>query len=98
MRTVVVEGLVGTGADDLAARWRRLAGAHPDLLAATDLATWGEGRLVGDVDTVAGTLRGWRDLGVDEVVVALGPAGAHLGGEDDLDPLGAALALAGCAR
>ena len=68
-RSLGLNTLVGTDADDLAGRWRRLQAWTPGgILDGVELRHWAEGRLVGTPNEVLAQLRGWEGLGVEQVV------------------------------
>jgi probable F420-dependent oxidoreductase len=68
-RSLGLNTLVGTDADDLAGRWRRLQAWTPGgVLDGVELRDWAEGRLVGTPDEVLAQLRAWEDRGVEQVV------------------------------
>jgi probable F420-dependent oxidoreductase len=68
-RSLGLNTLVGTDADDLAVRWRRLQAWTPGgILDGVELRDWAEGRLVGTPDQVLAQLRGWEELGIEQVV------------------------------
>jgi probable F420-dependent oxidoreductase len=68
-RSLGLNTLVGRDADDLAARWRRLQAWTPGgILDGVELRDWAASRLVGTPDEVLTQLRGWEDLGVEQVI------------------------------
>jgi probable F420-dependent oxidoreductase len=72
-RSLGLSTLVGRDADDLAERWRRLrAWTPPGILDGVELRDWAASRLVGTPDEILAQLRGWRELGVEQVIC--GPA------------------------
>ena len=71
-RSLGLNTLVGTDADDLAGRWRRLQAWTPGgILDGVELRDWAEGRLVGTPDEVLAQLQGWEGLGIEQVVCDL---------------------------
>jgi probable F420-dependent oxidoreductase len=68
-RTVGLSTLVGRDADDLVERWRRLQAWTPHgLLDGVELRDWAASRLVGTPDEILSQLRGWEELGVEQMV------------------------------
>jgi probable F420-dependent oxidoreductase len=68
-RSLGLNTLVGTDADDLVGRWRRLQAWTPGgVLDGVELRDWAEGRLVGTPDEVVAQLRAWEGLGVEQLV------------------------------
>jgi probable F420-dependent oxidoreductase len=69
-RSLGLKTLVGTGADDLVERWRRLrAHTPPGVLDGVELRDWAASRLVGTPDEILAQLRGWEEQGVEQLVV-----------------------------
>jgi probable F420-dependent oxidoreductase len=70
-RSLGLNTLIGTDADDLVARWDRLkAHTPPGILDGVELRDWAASRLVGTPDEVLAQLRGWAGLGVEQVVAS----------------------------
>ena len=68
-RSLGLNTLVGTDADDLVERWRRLRAWTPGgILDGVELRDWAASRLVGTADEVVAQLRDWEALGVEQVV------------------------------
>ena len=68
-RSLGLNTLIGTDADDLVARWRRLKAWTPGgILDGVELRDWAASRLVGTADEVVAQLRDWEALGVEQVV------------------------------
>jgi probable F420-dependent oxidoreductase len=68
-RSLGLNTLVGTDADDLVERWRRLQAWTPGgILDGVELRDWAASRLVGTPDEVVAQLRGWEELGVEQVI------------------------------
>jgi alkanesulfonate monooxygenase SsuD/methylene tetrahydromethanopterin reductase-like flavin-dependent oxidoreductase (luciferase family) len=68
-RSLGLNTLVGTDADDLVARWDRLRARTPaGILDKVELRDWAASRLVGTPDEIVAQLRDWEALGVEQVV------------------------------
>jgi probable F420-dependent oxidoreductase len=68
-RSLGLNTLVGTDADDVAERWRRLrAHTPPGVLDGVELRDWAASRLVGTPSEIVAQLRGWEERGVEQVV------------------------------
>ncbi|HEX5879648.1 MAG TPA: LLM class flavin-dependent oxidoreductase [Actinomycetota bacterium] len=68
-RSLGLNTLVGRDADDLVGRWRRLQAWTPGgILDGVELRDWAASRLVGTPDEVLAQLRGWEELGVEQVI------------------------------
>ena len=68
-RSLGLNTLVGRDADDLVERWRRLQAWTPGgILDGVELRDWAASRLVGTPDEVLAQLRGWEELGVEQVI------------------------------
>jgi probable F420-dependent oxidoreductase len=68
-RSLGLNTLVGTDADDLATRWRRLQAWTPGgILDGVELRDWAKGRLVGTPGEVLAQLQSWEELGIEQVV------------------------------
>jgi probable F420-dependent oxidoreductase len=68
-RSLGLNTLLGRDADDLAERWRRLQAWTPGgALDGVELRDWAASRLVGTPEEVLAQLRGWEELGVEQVV------------------------------
>jgi alkanesulfonate monooxygenase SsuD/methylene tetrahydromethanopterin reductase-like flavin-dependent oxidoreductase (luciferase family) len=68
-RSLGLSTLIGRDADDLAERWRRLQAWMPGgLLDGVELREWAASRLVGTPDEIVAQLRGWEELGVEQVI------------------------------
>jgi alkanesulfonate monooxygenase SsuD/methylene tetrahydromethanopterin reductase-like flavin-dependent oxidoreductase (luciferase family) len=70
-RSLGLNTLIGRDADDLVERWGRLrAHTPPGVLDRVELRDWAASRLVGTPDEVVAQLRGWEELGVEQVVAS----------------------------
>jgi alkanesulfonate monooxygenase SsuD/methylene tetrahydromethanopterin reductase-like flavin-dependent oxidoreductase (luciferase family) len=70
-RSLGLQTLIGTDADDLVERWERVKAHTPDgILDGVELRDWAAPRLVGTPDEVLAQLRGWEALGVEQVVAS----------------------------
>ena len=70
-RSLGLNTLIGTDADDLAERWRRLVAHTPGgILDGVELRDWAASRLVGTPEEILAKLRGWEELGVEQVVAS----------------------------
>jgi probable F420-dependent oxidoreductase len=70
-RSLGLQTLIGTDADDLVERWERLKAHTPDgILDGVELRDWAAPRLVGTPDEILAQLRGWEELGVEQVVAS----------------------------
>jgi probable F420-dependent oxidoreductase len=70
-RSLGLNTLVGRDADDLVGRWRRLQAWTPGgILDGVELRDWAASRLVGTPEEVLAQLRGWEDLGVEQVIAS----------------------------
>ena len=70
-RSLGLNTLVGRDADDLVERWRRLKAWTPGgILDRVELRDWAASRLVGTPDEIVAQLRGWEELGVEQVVAS----------------------------
>jgi alkanesulfonate monooxygenase SsuD/methylene tetrahydromethanopterin reductase-like flavin-dependent oxidoreductase (luciferase family) len=68
-RSLGLTTLVGRDADDLVARWRRLQAWMPGgALDGVELRDWAASRLVGAPEEILAQLRGWEELGIEQVV------------------------------
>ncbi|HEX2373145.1 MAG TPA: LLM class flavin-dependent oxidoreductase [Actinomycetota bacterium] len=68
-RSLGLSTLIGRDADDLVERWRRLQAWTPGgALDGVELRDWAASRLVGTPEEVLGKLRGWEELGVEQVI------------------------------
>jgi probable F420-dependent oxidoreductase len=68
-RSLGLNTLIGRDADDLVERWRRLQAWTPGgALDGVELRDWAASRLVGTPEEVLAQLRGWEELGVEQVV------------------------------
>ena len=70
-RSLGLHTLIGTDADDLVARWERVKAHTPGaILDGVELRDWARSRLVGTPDEILARLRGWEELGVEQVVAS----------------------------
>jgi probable F420-dependent oxidoreductase len=68
-RSLGLSTLIGRDADDLVERWRRLQAWTPGgILDGVELRDWAASRLVGTPEEILAQLRGWEELGVEQVV------------------------------
>lgn len=85
-RTLGLYTMVGEDQADLEARYRRMQTTAPGgMLDDVSLDDWRAGRLVGTVDEVADQVAQWRDLGVEQLILCVGPLPFSLTSTDDLD-------------
>lgn len=85
-RTLGLYTLVGEDATDLEARYRRMQQAAPGgLLDGVSLDEWRQGRLVGTVDEVREQAAGWAELGVEQLVLCVGPLPFSVSDADDVE-------------
>jgi alkanesulfonate monooxygenase SsuD/methylene tetrahydromethanopterin reductase-like flavin-dependent oxidoreductase (luciferase family) len=90
-RSLGLSTLVGADERDLDTRFRRNQDLAPNrMLAATTVDEFRTGRLVGTVEQVADQLHQWADLGVETLIVSLGPLPFSLYAGDDLELVAAA--------
>lgn len=91
-RSVGLYSLVGEDERDLEARFERLrAGTPKGVLDSITLDDWRKGRLVGTVEQVREQAAGWRDLGVETLIVGPGAVPFQVASLDDVDALAEAL-------
>jgi alkanesulfonate monooxygenase SsuD/methylene tetrahydromethanopterin reductase-like flavin-dependent oxidoreductase (luciferase family) len=70
-RSLGLNTLIGRDADDLVARWERVKAHTPGaILDGVELRDWAASRLVGTPEEILGQLRGWEELGVEQVVAS----------------------------
>jgi len=68
-RSLGLNTLIGRDADDLVERWRRLQAWTPGgSLDGVELRDWAASRLVGTPEEILAQLRGWEELGIEQVV------------------------------
>jgi alkanesulfonate monooxygenase SsuD/methylene tetrahydromethanopterin reductase-like flavin-dependent oxidoreductase (luciferase family) len=92
-RSLGLYALVGEDEQDLAARFERLRAATPNgVLDGVTLDEWRDGRLVGTVEQVREQAAGWRDLGVETLIVGPGAVPFHVASLDDVTALAETLA------
>jgi len=85
-RTLGLYTLVGEDEADLEARYRRMQEQAPGgMLDTTSLDQWRQGRLVGTVDEVAAQAAAWREAGVAQLILCVGPLPFSLTSPDDLE-------------
>jgi alkanesulfonate monooxygenase SsuD/methylene tetrahydromethanopterin reductase-like flavin-dependent oxidoreductase (luciferase family) len=93
-RSLGVHALAGADEADLARRYARLQQSAPaGVLDGVDLAAWRTGHLVGTPEQIGEQLDGWRDAGVDHLILNDGAIPFSLTAADDLDALAAACRL-----
>jgi probable F420-dependent oxidoreductase len=70
-RSLGLNTLIGTDADDLVERWERVKAHTPGgILDGVELRDWAASRLVGTPEEILAQLRGWEELGVEQVVAS----------------------------
>jgi alkanesulfonate monooxygenase SsuD/methylene tetrahydromethanopterin reductase-like flavin-dependent oxidoreductase (luciferase family) len=85
-RTLGLYTLVGEDAADLDRRYRRMQAAAPGgMLEGVPLEAWREGRLVGTVDEVREQVATWEGLGVEQLVLCVGPLPFSVSARDDVE-------------
>jgi alkanesulfonate monooxygenase SsuD/methylene tetrahydromethanopterin reductase-like flavin-dependent oxidoreductase (luciferase family) len=95
-RSLGLYALVGWTEDDLEHRFQRMRELAPGgMLDSVSLDQWREGRLVGTTQEAAEQVAGWEKLGIETLIVSLGPLPFSVCDLDDLLPLAAALGLSG---
>jgi alkanesulfonate monooxygenase SsuD/methylene tetrahydromethanopterin reductase-like flavin-dependent oxidoreductase (luciferase family) len=91
-RSLGLYALVGDDERDLAARFERLRETAPTgVLDGMTLDEWRVGRLVGTVEQVREQAQGWRELGIETLIVGPGAAPFHVASLDDVTALAEAL-------
>jgi alkanesulfonate monooxygenase SsuD/methylene tetrahydromethanopterin reductase-like flavin-dependent oxidoreductase (luciferase family) len=91
-RSLGLYALVGEDEHDLAARFERLrAGTPAGVLDSVTLDEWRIGRLVGTVEQVREQAEGWRELGVETLIVGPGAVPFQVASLDEVDALAEAL-------
>jgi alkanesulfonate monooxygenase SsuD/methylene tetrahydromethanopterin reductase-like flavin-dependent oxidoreductase (luciferase family) len=91
-RTLGLYALAGENEADLQRRFARVGAQSPKgVLDGVTLDTWRSGRLVGTVDEVREQAIGWRDLGIETLMLNPGCVPFQIAALDDLEPLAAAL-------
>jgi probable F420-dependent oxidoreductase len=91
-RSLGLYALVGEDERDLAARFERLrAGTPAGVLDSVTLDEWRIGRLVGTVEQVREQAEGWRELGVETLIVGPGAVPFQVASLDEVDALAEAL-------
>lgn len=93
-RSLGLYSLCGEDDADLARRFRRLKEVTPrGVLDGMSLDEWRVGRLVGTVEQVAEQVAGWREQGVDTLVLGVGAVPFAVTAPDDVDLLAHAVRL-----
>jgi alkanesulfonate monooxygenase SsuD/methylene tetrahydromethanopterin reductase-like flavin-dependent oxidoreductase (luciferase family) len=91
-RSLGLYALCGTDERDLERRFRRLVERTPKgVVDGVSLAEWRQGRLVGTVEQVREQAAGWRDLGVESLVLGAGALPFQVSALDDVELLAEAL-------
>jgi probable F420-dependent oxidoreductase len=91
-RSLGLYALVGENESDLAARFERLREVTPKgVLDGVTLDDWRVGRLVGTVEQVREQAAGWRELGVETLIVGPGAVPFQVASLDDVTALAEAL-------
>jgi alkanesulfonate monooxygenase SsuD/methylene tetrahydromethanopterin reductase-like flavin-dependent oxidoreductase (luciferase family) len=92
-RTVGLYALCGEHQADLERRFERMRSAMPAGVITESLEEWRVGRLVGTVEEVRAQARVWADdLGVETLILGVGPLPFSVGAPDDVELLANALA------
>jgi probable F420-dependent oxidoreductase len=94
-RSLGLYALAGENNADLERRFERMRAAYPGVVGTATLDEWRAGRLVGTTDEVADQRRQWEALGVETLIVGVGPVPFSVTALDDLEPLAAALITSG---
>jgi alkanesulfonate monooxygenase SsuD/methylene tetrahydromethanopterin reductase-like flavin-dependent oxidoreductase (luciferase family) len=95
-RSLGLYALVGWTEDDLEYRFQRMRALAPGgMLDSVTLEQWREGRLVGTTQEAAEQMGDWEELGIETLIVSVGPLPFSVCDPDDLLPLAAALGLSG---
>jgi alkanesulfonate monooxygenase SsuD/methylene tetrahydromethanopterin reductase-like flavin-dependent oxidoreductase (luciferase family) len=88
-RSLGLNTLIGRDADDLVERWRRLQAWTPGgSLDGVELRDWAASRLVGTPEEILAQLRGWEELGVEQVVCTFAGLPFALFEDEQLDLAG----------
>jgi probable F420-dependent oxidoreductase len=88
-RSLGLNTLIGQDADDLVERWRRLQAWTPGgALDGVELRDWAASRLVGTPEEILAQLRGWEELGVEQVVCTFAGLPFALFEDEQLDLAG----------
>jgi alkanesulfonate monooxygenase SsuD/methylene tetrahydromethanopterin reductase-like flavin-dependent oxidoreductase (luciferase family) len=90
-RTLGLYALCGEDRRDLERRYARMRELMPAGVVTASLDEWSEGRLVGTVDEVREQAAGWRDLGIETLIVGAGPLPFSVTHPEDVDALAHAL-------
>jgi probable F420-dependent oxidoreductase len=88
-RSLGLNTLIGRDADDLVERWRRLQAWTPGgSLDGVELRDWAASRLVGTPEEILAQLRGWEELGIEQVVCTFAGLPFALFEDEQLDLAG----------
>jgi alkanesulfonate monooxygenase SsuD/methylene tetrahydromethanopterin reductase-like flavin-dependent oxidoreductase (luciferase family) len=91
-RSLGLYALCGENEADLEARFERLHRRAPaGTLDGQTLETWRTGRLVGTLEQVREQADGWKELGVETLIVGPGCVPFQFAALEDLEPLAEAL-------
>jgi len=91
-RTLGLYALCGEDGADLERRFERMRSTMPAGVVTQSLSDWRVGKLVGTVEEVREQARVWGDdLGIETLVLGVGPLPFSVTAPDDLEPLAAAL-------
>lgn len=90
-RTLGLYALCGEDDADLERRFERMRTANPPGVVPRSLDEWRVGRLVGTVEQVREQARAWGDLGVETLILGVGPLPFSVTAPDDVELLAHAL-------
>lgn len=77
--------LLGTSESDLAARYEKMRAFTPGVLDNVSLDAFADGTLVGTPDVVAGKIKEFEALGVEDVILTLGPSPFSVYDDEQVD-------------
>jgi alkanesulfonate monooxygenase SsuD/methylene tetrahydromethanopterin reductase-like flavin-dependent oxidoreductase (luciferase family) len=90
-RSLGLYALCGEDRADLERRFERMRARSPAGVVTQTLDEWRVGRLVGTVDEVREQREGWRELGVETLILGAGPLPFSVSSTDDVELLAEAL-------
>ena len=90
-RSLGLYALCGEDRADLERRFERMRALMPPGVVTQSLDEWRVGRLVGTVDEVREQRDGWRELGVETLILGVGPLPFSVTSTDDVELLAEAL-------